>query len=208
LTSQLTNTTVCQVTGDKQGVAAYDENVSWQLDKCTKCLCKGGLVLCSLNKCPPMACLNPIFPDRGTSASCCPVCPRELDLERTSALLATSSSDQKLSSSLNWSCIDWNEKYREHGSTWKETECRHCICLDGETRCLNYESYCPKTKCSHEIFKKTECCPVCIDSNAPLANWWPSISLSTLPLNNSILISSKFSFSFCFFFFFNRDAIF
>lgn len=164
------NTTTCQPIDPRGGVQ------TWTLDKCTKCLCLGGVLLCSVNTCPPLTCSNPIQ----KTGECCPECP-------TVVLLSAPQRDRSLlQTSRHWSCIDSNENYRQHGAKWRETDCLHCVCEDGDVNCFNHESQCPKFVCKNEVRRKGECCPFCLDYlDLPL-------NLSSAHLNSTFFFSGEF----------------
>ena len=67
MTVKQTNITACFSPRSGQ---IYLENDSWQIDKCTTCTCKNGLVLCEVNECQAVTCLNPIL----NKDECCPYC--------------------------------------------------------------------------------------------------------------------------------------
>lgn len=151
----------------------------WNLNKCTKCICNNGIVLCSVNNCPSVLCSNPIYDFENNN--CCPKCP--LDTNEP----VSSRDGLVVKRKFYWSCIDANEHYREHGSRWKESDCIHCACVDGEVKCFNNEQNCPKkiNYCRNEVTLKGECCPYCLDFvKSPF-------SLSSQHLNNTFLLLSK-----------------
>lgn len=136
------------------------ESEPWQLDKCTKCMCRDGVLLCSVNRCPPVTCSKLIY----SKDECCPQCadssqPNPVVVRLSSASAAVTR---------RWSCIDSNENYREHGAAWKETDCLHCVCHDGDVKCFNHETSCPAlpnaAACKYEVRRKGECCAQCLDS--------------------------------------------
>jgi len=145
------NTTVCF--SPKNGYI-YNENEVWRLDKCTECTCRNGIVLCEMNECPPVACQNPVY----EADECCPHCPREDENK-----FQKSPFPQKY-----WSCFDSHEQNRPHGTSWKENDCYHCTCMNGENKCFHYENKCPKLNCARPILNKGQCCSMCIDgANSP-----------------------------------------
>lgn len=155
----------------------------WPLDKCTKCMCLGGVLLCSVNRCAPVTCTNPVL----KSGECCAQCGPQVAL----LLSATSSStfdagSLSSRSTRRWSCIDSSENYREHDAKWRESDCLHCVCQDGDVKCFNHEMNCPRFSCKNEVRRKGECCPYCLDyANVPF-------NLSSLHLNSSYFDSRKF----------------
>ena len=95
---------------------------------------------------------------------------------RTSSTSMNSSSAKKI-----WSCLDSSNQMRAHGSSWKENDCNHCSCINGENRCFSYQHKCPRLKCARPILKKGQCCPYCLDTiNSPyiLSN---DFNLTSLP---------------------------
>jgi hypothetical protein len=68
----------------------------------------------------------------------------------------TSLSDQNY-----WFCLDRNNNKRAHGSIWKENDCFSCICVNGESKCINEQ--CPKLNCFNKIYKKGNCCHYCLE---------------------------------------------
>ena len=47
---------------------------------------------------------------------------------------------------------------------WKENDCLHCVCQNGERKCFNIQESCPELDCLQTILKKGQCCPYCLDS--------------------------------------------
>ena len=148
----------------------YLENESWLLDKCTKCTCRNGIVLCDVNKCPPVACPNPIIDP--LNDECCQVCPNNETIKSKNDQPSIKLINPLTKSPLNhsdyemsnfWSCTDSNDQKWPHESIWKENDCLHCICMNGERKCFNLQAKCPKIKCSQPILKKGHCCPYCLD---------------------------------------------
>lgn len=161
---------------------------AWNLDKCTKCMCLGGVLLCSVNKCPPVTCLNPIRASKN-SDECCPRCPSVKPSIMVGSLLSRTSENRpnnQEQTSRRWSCIDSGENYREHGAAWKETDCLHCMCHDGQVKCFNHALDCPTVSaCKNEVRRKGECCSVCLDFvDVPF-------NLTSVYLNRSYFESSK-----------------
>ena len=141
----------------------YSDNEIWRLDKCTQCTCRHGIVLCENLECPPVACQNPVLDFY--KDDCCPYCPQDKlisDVQQSQNSVITTSMSKY------WSCFDSNDQNRPHGSSWKENDCYHCTCINGENKCFHYENKCPRLNCARPILNKGHCCPYCLDSiNSP-----------------------------------------
>lgn len=146
------NATVCF--SPKNG-GIYTDNDIWHLDKCTKCTCSNGIVLCENLQCPVVACENPVF--NLNKDECCPYRCKE-DNSRDFQ------SQKSFAIKKYWSCFDSEFKNRPHGSQWKENDCIHCTCINGEIKCYNHEKNCPRLNCERSILKKGNCCKYCINS--------------------------------------------
>ncbi len=128
------------------------ESEIWNIDVCTRCMCKHGMIYCDVSYCPPTPCQNPTYDKRN---SCCPVCP---NTSRHSLLTGVPFN----TSTSYWSCFDRFDQKKVHGTIWKEDDCIHCKCVDGQRICV--EVTCKqKTKCTRQILKKGYCCPLCVD---------------------------------------------
>jgi cysteine-rich motor neuron 1 protein len=111
-------------------------------------MCKDGILLCHTIDCLPFnSCLSDI------NSSCCPACSI---IDKIKSPVITSLSDQNY-----WFCLDRNNNKRAHGSIWKENDCLSCICVNGESKCINEQ--CPKLNCFNKIYKKGNCCPYCLE---------------------------------------------
>nr|CAD7396451.1 unnamed protein product [Timema poppensis] len=119
------------------------EGETWQLDRCTKCLCHSGRVLCETRQCPPTPCDQPVQdPD-----NCCPHCPEEefpaIDTQETK------------------SC----GMQHPDGATWRDGACNSCVCKAGKTKC--FTETCPLVSCDRPVLIKNHCCSVCLDGSVP-----------------------------------------
>nr|CAD7197555.1 unnamed protein product [Timema douglasi] len=114
------------------------EGETWQLDRCTKCLCHSGRVLCETRQCPPTPCDQPVQdPD-----NCCPHCPEgefpAIDTQETK------------------SC----GMQHPDGATWRDGACNSCVCKAGKTKC--FTETCPLVSCDRPVLIKNHCCSVCL----------------------------------------------
>ncbi len=141
-----TNVTTCYSPNNGE---TYTENDTWDIDECTKCICKDGIVLCHTIICPSNLC--PIAVYNKNMTTCCPNC------SMIDQIKIPVQSTVKF-----WSCFDKNHNKKPHGSMWKENDCLYCKCINGESKCLNEQ--CTKTSCLQNIFKKGQCCPYCLDN--------------------------------------------
>lgn len=112
------------------------EGETWELDKCTKCLCHSGQVLCHSHVCPPTPCNNPVQ----NYEDCCAYCNNST---LHSLKIAPSCAYNRL-----------------HGDTWNEDKCRSCVCNAGIVECFTQK--CPELSCKKPVHIKNKCCPVCL----------------------------------------------
>ncbi|XP_068084832.1 cysteine-rich motor neuron 1 protein [Anabrus simplex] len=116
------------------------EGETWDLDSCTRCLCHSGWVLCETRQCPPTPCPSPTKRE----GQCCAECP----------LTSLAPNTAKSCSS-----------HRPHGATWREKNCRSCLCQEGEEQCFTEK--CPSLPCDRPVLVKNQCCSMCLDQSAP-----------------------------------------
>ena len=140
---QAANVTTCY---PKNTSLANSENEIWNLDECTKCICKDGILLCDTYSCSSS---TPCSLE--TNTTCCSSCSL---LDQVNLFTP---SNEKF-----WPCFDKNHNKIPHGATWIEDECVSCKCVNGESKCLHKQ--CPKSNCKQKIFKKGHCCPYCLEN--------------------------------------------
>ncbi len=155
----------------------------WNLDKCTKCVCINGMILCDVSYCPPTPCQNPIYDKEN---SCCPVCPNNNKKNSLSADIIYANFSNI------WACFDKFDQKKAHGTTWKENDCLHCVCVNGERKC--FEETCKQiVKCTRQIFKKGQCCPYCLDHvSINSDSFIPSMYMGCLFFFFTLFVSSNF----------------
>lgn len=114
------------------------------LDKCTKCTCEGGSMLCESKTCAPLDCPEEeIIRDE---KSCCPKCKAKKQCK-------------------------YRGKNYKHGASWKNDHCTTCECDNGVARC--HIEQCPNmVECpkNHRLqLFQGECCPKCVEEDAVCA---------------------------------------
>jgi hypothetical protein len=142
----------------------YYENDTFEFDKCTTCTCKNNFLYCEHKNCPLLTCSNPVV----ETSECCPICSSNSDkiIEIDIQISPSSSSNLKN----HWTCVDFHDGIKYHGSSWKENDCVHCACTNGERKCFDHALKCPKLNCDQQVFLKGECCPQCLDKQPTKRN--------------------------------------
>lgn len=123
------------------------EGESWTADECTSCVCNAGRVMCTFEKCAPLACANPIYEE----GHCCPTCP-ETPSNRSALVVMQG-------------CTLPSGEVHAHGSSWRRHECTSCTCDDGQVSCFGDK--CPQVNnCLNPVIKRGQCCPQCLDDSS------------------------------------------
>ena len=168
---------------------------TFKLDKCTQCTCKNNLLFCERKKCPPLVvtCASNLTTTTTTESDCCPKCEEEPRRRIDQLDIHISSNNNNHGN--KWSCIDSDDRPRPHGKNWKENECVHCTCLNGERKCIDHSKKCkPLRDCEHQVFVKGECCAKCLMISSPKKdamtdfNW--TLSAIILALMAAIALAS------------------
>lgn len=110
---------------------------------CATCRCVHGRALCEVAACPPAACPHPLPPD---PMGCCPTC--------SDSWLREPGVPEYLSGAGR--CAGGHE----HGTSWRETDCRSCRCRAAKTEC--FEQRCAALQCDLQFTPRGMCCPVCL----------------------------------------------
>ncbi|XP_056020805.1 cysteine-rich motor neuron 1 protein-like isoform X2 [Ostrea edulis] len=111
----------------------YTDGQSWKPDKCVKCTCKRGLTFCKQQSCHNIT-ICPYM--ESTEGDCCPVCK---------------------------GCMTGSGDVVHNNSTWQESDCTVCTCVNGKAEC---KSMLCETRCSKPRKVPGQCCPVCDEDDS------------------------------------------